>query len=98
MTFAADRLAVDEHRAGIEVNPVPREAESFADAATGGDQKGQKIRYVVFLGVFAVRDPREQLARLKDTQGSRGPACRDARDPAPGFLEHRSGLHRRTFH
>ena len=50
MTFAADRLAVDEHRAGIEVNPVPREAESFADAATGGDQKGQKIRYVVFLG------------------------------------------------
>jgi hypothetical protein len=50
VTFAADRLAVDEHRAGIEVNPVPRETQSFADAATGGDQKGQKIRYVVFLG------------------------------------------------
>jgi hypothetical protein len=26
LTFAADRLAVNEHRAGIEVNPVPCEA------------------------------------------------------------------------
>jgi hypothetical protein len=34
VTFAADRLAVDEHRAGIEVNPVPCDAQSFADTYT----------------------------------------------------------------
>jgi hypothetical protein len=48
VTFAADRLAVDEHRAGIEANSVPCKAQSFADAATRGDEKGQKVRYVVF--------------------------------------------------